>query len=357
MNAPAGRLVSLDALRGLTIAAMILVNNPGSWSAIYAPLQHAPWHGWTPTDLIFPFFLFMVGVSTAFSARTRLAEALRRAALLFGLGLLMAAYPSFQLGSLRIPGVLQRIALCYLAVWLLRRRLGVRGQAGAAAALLAGYWALLTLVPVPGGGPPNLEPGQNLAAWLDRALLDGHLWRQTRSWDPEGPLSTLPAVATTILGSLAGELLRGPLSPPRKAQRLAAGGALLAALGLAWGELLPINKNLWTSSYAVFTGGLAALALASAYHVADVRGARAWTRPFVVYGTNAIAVFVASGLLAKTLARVSWAGAPLQEQLHRTLFASWLPAKDASLGYALANVAGWYLVLLYMDRRGWHLKV
>lgn len=357
MPAPSGRLVSLDAFRGLTIAAMILVNNPGTWGAIYWPLEHAAWHGWTPTDLIFPFFLFIVGVSMAFSRKGRFADALRRAAILFGLGLFMAAFPFFNLATVRIPGVLQRISVCYLAAWLLRRTLSVAAQAVIAGLLLAGYWGVMTLVPVPGELAPNLEPATNLAAWLDRALLDGHLWRQTKSWDPEGILSTVPAVATTLLGSLAGALLVSERTPRTKLAGFALGGAALAALGLAWGVSFPINKNLWTSSYALFTAGVAALLFGLVYLLADVRGWRGWTAPFVVYGTNSILVFVASGLLAKTLALVKLAGTSLQSVLYLGLFAPWAQPKNASLAYALANVAFWYLVLLAMDRRGWHLKV
>lgn len=357
MPAPAGRLVSLDAFRGFSIAAMILVNNPGTWSAIYWPLEHAAWHGWTPTDLIFPFFLFIVGMSMGFSRKGSFAPALRRATMLFGLGLFMAAFPFFDLATLRIPGVLQRIAVCYLAVWLLRWAFGAAGQAASCAFLLLGYWALLTLVPVPGGIAPNLDPATNLGAWLDRALMDGHLWRQTKTWDPEGILSTLPAVATTLLGSLAGELLRSGRPPRAKLAGFLGGGSALAAAGLVWGTWFPINKNLWTSSYVLFTGGTAAALFGLSYLLADLRGLRGWTRPLAVYGTNAIFVFVASGLLAKTLALVKLDGTPLQSLLYLGLFAPWAAPKNASLAYAIANVVGWYLVLLWMDRRGWHLKV
>ncbi|MGE0455666.1 MAG: acyltransferase family protein [Vicinamibacteria bacterium] len=352
-----GRLVSLDAFRGLTIASMILVNNPGSWGAIYWPLAHAEWHGWTPTDLIFPFFLFMVGISIHFSSKSSLRQALRRTAVLFGLGLFMAAFPFFNLGTLRIPGVLQRIALCYLAAFLLRRVLGAVGQAVACAALLAGYWLLMTQLPLPDGGAPNLDPGTNLSAYVDRTFLSGHMWRQTKTWDPEGLLSTLPAIATTLLGLLAGVWMRGKREPMRKALGMLGGGLVLTAAGLAWGESFPINKSLWTSSYVLLTGGLAAACFGVVYLLADVLGRRRWTGPAVVYGTNAIFVFVASGLVAKLLAIVKLGDKSLQALLHETLFASWLAPKDASLAFAIANIACWYLVLLWMDRRGLHLKV
>lgn len=356
------RLVSLDAFRGLTIAAMILVNNPGSWSFVYWPLDHAKWHGWTPTDLIFPFFLFMVGMAMNFSRKGSFRQALRRAAILFGLGLFMAAYPYFNLVTVRVPGVLQRIALCYLAAWVVRRLLGPLGEAVAASVLVVAYWWLMTVVPVPGFGPPNLAPETNLGAFLDRLLLSGHLWKQTKTWDPEGLLSTLPAIATTLLGSLAGHWIRSARNPKAKTIGLLGAGLALTAAGLAWGWVFPINKNLWTSSYVLFSAGMATYLFGLVYYVVDVVGHRAWAWPAVVYGRNAILVFVASGLLAKTLYLIKLptaAGAPLslQAHLHLALFTSWLPPYDASLAFAIATVAFWFLVLLWMDRRGLHLKV
>ncbi len=356
------RLVSLDAFRGLTIAAMILVNNPGDWGHVYWPLGHAPWHGWTPTDLIFPFFLFMVGMALPFSHRTRAREAVRRTLVLAGLGLFMAAYPYFDLTSVRIPGVLMRIALCYLAAWGIQRRTGTAGRAGLAAFLLVLYWYLMTRVPVPDGAPPNLDPETNLGAWVDRRLLAGHLWKQSRTWDPEGLLSTLPAIATTLLGLLAGGWLRSDRGADRKTAGLLLAGLALVIVGLVWGASFPINKSLWTSSYALFTAGMAAYLFGLLYWIADVRGYRAWCRPFVIYGRNAILVFVASGLLAKTLALVTVNGpdglaVSLQALLHRTLLASWLPPYSASLAWAVANVLFWYVVLRELDRREIYLKV
>ena len=351
------RLVSLDAFRGSTIAAMILVNNPGDWGHVYWPLAHAPWHGWTPTDLIFPFFLFMVGMALPFSRRVRAAEAWRRAAVIAGLGLFMAAFPYFDLFTVRIPGVLMRIALCYIAAWAIRRITGPAGQAMAAVALLIGYWVLMTQVPVPGGHPPNLDPPNNLGAWVDRVLLGAHLWKASRTWDPEGLLSTLPAIATTLLGLLAGEWLRTAETGARKTAGLLGAGLVLVIAGLAWGRSFPINKSLWTSSYAVFTAGMAAYLFGLLYWIADVRGHRQWCRPLVVYGRNAILVFVLSGLLAKTLALVRVGDLSLQALLHGALFASWLPPYPASLAWAIANVAAWYVVLRELDRKGLHFKV
>jgi predicted acyltransferase len=352
-----GRLVSLDAFRGATVASMILVNNPGSWATIYWPLAHAQWHGWTPTDLIFPFFLFIVGASLAFSSRESTAEAAVRAAKIFGLGFFMAWYPRFDLSTVRIPGVLQRIAICYFVVFVLKKFFAPRGLLGATAGLLVGYWALLTMVPLPDGSAPSLEAGKDLGAWIDRALMPGHLWVSSKTWDPEGILSTLPAIATTILGYLSGRLFRLGLEPVDVLRRLVSGGVVLTVSGLAWSGVFPINKSLWTSSYALFTAGLACFTLALFYWAADVRERRVGMKPLVVYGVNAIVVFVASGLLAKTLGLIRIDGVASNVWIYRAFFTPWLSPHDASLAYALANVLGWYLVLWWMDRRGWHIKV
>src|SRR5688500_11284611 len=202
------RLVSLDAFRGITIAAMILVNNPGDWTHVYWPLLHAPWHGWTPTDLIFPFFLFMVGMALPFSRRVRFREAARRALVIAGLGLFMAAYPYFDLATVRIPGVLVRIAICYLAAWGIRRLGGSAVQAVIAGVLLAGAWWPVTRRPLPGGGRPSLAPVTDMGAWCARRLLGAHLWKASNTWDPEALLATVPAIASTILGMLASDWLR-----------------------------------------------------------------------------------------------------------------------------------------------------
>jgi predicted acyltransferase len=360
--APPRRLVSLDAFRGMTVALMILVNNPGDWGHVYWPFLHAPWHGWTPTDVVFPFFLFIVGVAIPFSRRGTAGQALRRGAVLFGLGLFIAAYPTFDLATLRIPGVLQRIALCYVTAWLLHRVGRPWVEAVGAGGLLAAYWVLITRVTVPGGLPPNLEPETNLGAWLDRALMTGHLWRQSKTWDPEGVLSTLPAIATTLLGVLAGRWVkRDAPGPVVRSAVLMGAGLVLTVAGLAWGQTFPINKSLWTSSYVLLTGGLAAYCFGALFWIADVRGHGGWTRPFVIYGVNAILVFVASGLVAKTLVRIEIPGpagvTPLPLWLCRNVFGTWLSPPAASLAYAVANVAAWFAVLRFLDRRGIHWKI
>jgi predicted acyltransferase len=379
-TAIAGRRVSLDVFRGATILGMILVNNPGTWSAIYAPLRHAAWHGWTPTDLVFPFFLFIVGVAIPMAFERRLAlgaprgdllrKTLRRAAVLFLIGLGMAAYgrvwgafagEGLGLADLRIMGVLQRIALCYLAAAALFLFTSARTRLALSAALLLGYWAVLMLVPVPGAGAGQIDtPELTLAAYVDRLLLGGHLWAGADGlWDPEGLLSTLPAIVTTLLGVEAGRLLRrGTLSPTEHAVRLLVAGAALTAVGAMWGWAFPINKALWTSSYVLLTGGLACTVLGVCIWVVDVRGWRRWAHPFVVYGVNALLVFVASGLLARTLTLIHVPGGrTLQAWIFETLFAPVGPPEVASLLYALTWVGAWYLVLLALYRRGIVWKV
>ena len=362
------RLASLDAFRGLTIAAMILVNNAGDWSCVYWPLLHASWNGWTPTDLIFPFFLFMVGMSLSFSRRLGFRPALVRTLKLIGLGLLLNLYPYFPIAELRWPGVLQRIGICYLAAFAVKRWLGVRAQAALVAGLLVGYWVLITQVAGPEGHPPNLEMETNLAAQIDRMVLGPHVWSAAETWDPEGVLSTFPAIATTLLGLLCGEWIRSGRGRYPKTLGLLLGGFVLTALGVVWGEaapaglLFPINKSLWTAPFALLTGGLAAALFGVTYWVVDVVGWKRWAEPFCTYGKNAIAVYVAAGLLADTITVIRWpdaTGLPvsLKERLFDILYASWLPCHAASLAWALSIVGLFFLLARAKDRRGIYLKV
>ena len=366
--APAAtRLVSLDVFRGLTMAAMVIVNNPGDWGTVYAPLLHAPWDGWTPTDLIFPFFLFIVGVSITLSRKSASTAAiLRRGLIIFGLGLFLAGYPRFDVTRWRIPGVLQRIAVCYVvAAFAFRATSGDRRRQGTlmltfAIALCAAYWLVMMHVPVPGGFAGDLSPEGNLGAYLDRALMGGHLWRP--GWDPEGLLSTIPAIATTLFGIVAGLCINADMPAGRKVTALAAGGLAGIVLGELWNLVFPINKNLWTSSYSVFMAGAAAWFLALCYWAIDVKGWRGWTKPFVILGTNAITLFVASGLLVKTLALIRIAGpegTPITVSRYAYLhyFVPLASPKNASLLYAVANLAVLFGLLAWMYRRRLFLKV
>ncbi len=396
-GAPGGRLVSLDIFRGMTIAGMILVNDPGSWANLYWPLEHAAWNGWTPTDLIFPFFLFIVGVAMVFSFATRTAHGskrgalawhvLRRSAIIFALGLFLNGFPYFHVSRMRIPGVLQRIAVCYLFAGLIvllsglatgrGERSGRSGRNSVLAvsvvivAMLVGYWALMTFVPVPGYGAGRLDPDGNLAAYLDRRLMLGHLWRPT--WDPEGLLSTLPAIATVLVGSLVGVWLHfrwpamaGPEQHARAQQIKAAGLLAMGAAGLVLGRLLhpffPINKNLWTSTYVIFTGGFAMVLLALTYWVADIKGYRRWGSPFLILGMNSILAFTLSTWLAKCsivfkVARadgrlVTWHG-----YVYDRFFAPLASPKNASLLFALAYMLLWLVLMWLLHRRRIFVKI
>ncbi len=349
---------------------MILVNNPGSWSAIYWPLAHAEWHGWTPTDLIFPFFLFIVGVSMAlsFSSRARrgdsraalLKHAVIRSILIFGVGFSMAAIPFFRFATIRIPGVLQRIAVCYLFASLAYLFLRKRGRIVLVCVLLLGYWALLALMPVPGYGPGRLDVEGNLAAYLDRQLLLSHLWKPT--WDPEGPLSTLPAIATAVLGIFLGEFFLRKPSPRQACRGMLAWGFAGLAIGQIWSFAFPINKNLWTSSYVIFTAGFAAVLLAACYWLVDVKGWRTWAAPFVWYGMNPLALFVFSGMLAKMMGiwRVTNAAGEsvtVKTYIYGNFFEPLGNPKNASLLFALAYVAFWLAIAWVLYRRKIFIKI
>jgi len=363
------RLQSLDAFRGITIAGMILVNNPGSWSHVYAPLLHAEWNGWTPTDLIFPFFLFIVGVAIPFaltkyldgrSKRYIYWKIVRRTLVLFGLGLFLAGFPRFNLETIRIPGVLQRIAVVYFFAALIFLYTRWRTQAIIGGGLLLLYWALMTLVPVPGYGPGNLTPEGNLAAYIDRALLSGHLWKDT--WDPEGILSTIPAIATALAGVLTGHWLRSGRDRREIAGWMFVAGWIAIIVGLFWGIFFPINKNLWTSSYVVFTAGAALQFLGFCYWLIDVAGYRRWAKPAIVYGVNALAVFVLSGLVARLLILIKVPGAEghslaLKTWIYREVFASWLSPINASLAFAITNIVFWWVIMAWLYRKRIFIKI
>ena len=343
------------------MAAMVIVNTPGDWNAAYWPLLHAEWHGWTPTDLIFPFFVFIVGVSIVLSSRraASVSTIVTRAAVLYGLGLLLALYPRFNFSTVRLVGVLPRLAFCYLAAALFYRMLQRRDERARltwalsiSAALTVVYWALLRFVPAPGGVAYDLTPAGNLGAWIDRTVIgEAHLWRQSKTWDPEGLLSTIPAIATALTGVAAGVVLTGSDSPSGRVRRLAVAGIAATAAGLLWDFEFPINKNLWTSSYVLFTSGLAGLALAALYWWIDVRDHRRGLRPFIVLGTNALALFVISGWLVKTMLFFQ-----VYDSTYRRVFAPLGPPKFTSLLFALAALGILYGVLEVMYRRRWFLR-
>lgn len=390
MTAP--RLRSLDALRGLTMGAMVLVNNPGLWSNVYPPLLHAKWHGCTFTDLVFPFFLFIVGVAMAFSSRTiaregswwqRWSPVLRRTAILFALGLVLNGFPFYDLSTIRVPGVLQRIALCYLiAIMIVRTAASfprpIVAQACAALALLLAHAGLLALGlrgwPTDGLGfgpamnsadiKPALVHGtgylssvENTSRWLDLLVIGkAHLWSGAAT-DPEGLLGTLSATVSALAGYWTGLWVKARAAvdqgPVARGLLLVGAGAL--ALGWALHLVMPWNKALWTPSYTVFTAGWALVTLAALHALPRRAG---WLLgPLETMGVNAIALFVASGLVGRLLTLIKVGDTSLKAWLVETLFAAWLSPINASLAFALLNVAAWFGVLWVMQRRGWQIRV
>lgn len=377
------RLTSLDVFRGLAIASMILVNNPGSWQHVYPPLRHAEWHGFTPTDLVFPAFIFISGVAIAFSfAKFGDREAIdpsvywkiaRRVPILFVLGLLPNIFvivvqalhhgEAIDLSTLRIMGVLQRIALAYGIGAVAILRLNRRQLVIFCAAILLGYWAALTWIPVPGYGPGDLSPkGEGtLVAYLDRLLLTRSHLLGKGNFDPEGLLSTLPATITLIFGYFTGDWLRQQPMTSQTSLQLAIAALCALVVGRLWGVFFPINKQLWTSSFVLYAAGWSLLLLAFCYELIEVRNRRRWAFPFEVMGLNSIFLFVASAFLARILllARVgSGEEAPsLYTWMYEHLFVPWAGELNGSLAIALTMVLFWWVVLYLMYRRRWFLKI
>ena len=425
------RLISLDVFRGITIAGMVLVNNPGTWSTIYGPLKHAEWHGITPTDYIFPFFLFIVGIAIPMALGRRIAEGInrdvylkifQRAAVIFALGLLMAMIPFFDFtnseipyfvkivlflaftaalllyllarkteaaivavvsaitilvfhfsGShfawynfetMRIPGVLQRIAVCYLIVSIIFLHTNWKQQAMIGGALLLLYWFLMTAIPVPGCEITTIDDKVcNLAAYLDRLILtESHMWRSAKVFDPEGILSTIPALVTTISGVLTGTWLTSKRSDLEKVSGVFFIGVVLVAAGWLWNLIFPFNKSLWTSSYVIYTSGLALCFLGFCYWLIDIKGNKKWTKPFAIFGVNALALFVFSGLFARFLGLAKVAAAdgqpiPLQKWIFETFFLSIAPSFNASLFYAVSFILLWLFLMWLLYRKKIYIKV
>lgn len=368
---PRTRLLSLDVFRGLTVAAMILVNNPGDWGHIYAPLEHAEWNGCTPTDLIFPFFLFIVGVSISYALGDKIEQgqdhsrliwaALKRALILFGLGIFLAAFPLLftdpiaALKEVRIPGILQRISLVFFISALLFIRTKPQTQFKIMIGLLVLYWILMTCIPVPGLGYATLEKETNLGAWIDRTLLgQNHLWKLSITWDPEGILGTIPAVSTGLFGILIGSWLkRKDREESVKIAWMFSVGLIGIISGLIWNLSFPINKALWTGSYVLYTGGLATIGLALCYWLIDVQGYKKGTTFFVAYGTNALAAFFLSTLVAKAL-NLTFVKLPngtfssTKGWVYQTFFLTHLSPLNASLAMAITYVVFWFLILWFM---------
>ncbi len=390
-RAPGARLVSLDVYRGLTVAGMILVTDPGTYSAVYGPLLHAQWNHPTPTDMIFPSFLFIAGVALTLSFAARIERGfdrgklalhlLRRSALILLIGVVLNGFPDYHWHTLRLPGVLQRIGICYLCGGLLylaccrpegsaeQSRSGNRAIAAVIVTILGVYWALLKYVPAPGFGPGVLDTRGNLPAYVDRAVFGtNHMWAWGLTpgygvtFDPEGLLSTLPAIATLLIGVLAGEWMRSAHSVGRKIGGLAFVGTGLLLVAWLLHPLMPLNKKLWTSTFVLESGGVSLLAFACLYWVVDVRRWRRWTAPALVLGTNAILAFAISGAITTMTDRIhgSLAGEAsltLHQWVYRFGFASWLRPVNASLAYAVLIVGLNAAILWPLYRRKMFLRV
>jgi predicted acyltransferase len=367
-----GRLASLDVFRGITIAGMVLVNNPGTWEHIYWPLEHAEWHGWTPTDFVFPFFLFIVGVAITLafgsrvesgrSARDLYLKVIKRTLIIFGIGLFLNALPYFGLSELRIPGVLQRIAVCYFFASLIFLTTKLRTQVAITIALLLVYWFLVKFIPAPGFAAGDLTKEGSLPSFIDRVVFGKHVWAQAKVYDPEGLLSTIPSLATTLIGVLTGHWLRSKKTDYEKVAGMFVLGAIGIAVGWAWNPFFPINKALWTSSYVLFTGGLALQFLALCYWVIDINGYRRWAKPFEIFGLNAIALYVVADLIAILLGLINVSGPDgskisLGSWIFERLFASWASPVNASLAFAVTFVLVCFGLMWILYRRKIFIKV
>lgn len=414
------RLTSLDVFRGFTIMMMTIVNNPGSWTSIYPPLEHAEWNGCTPTDLVFPFFIFIMGTAIPFAMPAKvfgpatfnkiMVRSLRIFCLglflnffsritLFGLEgialiigklvltfavayallvtfspkiktilafsvlgiLLFLAYSGIEgYQDVRIPGVLQRIGIVYFFTSLLYLKANLRTQILVVASLLLIYWGLMTLVPVPGIGAANLEMGTNLSAYIDNLFLKNHMWSQSITWDPEGILNTVPAIASGIMGMLIGQVLNQSLPKLEIVKKMSLIGLVLVILGLIWNIVFPINKSLWTSSYVLFTAGLASLCLSLLYYIIEIADYKKWTKLFLIWGVNPMIVFFFSGIIPRvlTMIKVEHPEIPNEPLGFQSYFYNYgiVPLfenpMNASLAYALVYALFWSFILwvLYKNK-------
>lgn len=426
------RIISLDVLRGITIIMMILVNNPGSWENIFAPLEHAEWNGCTPTDLVFPFFIFILGAAIPLAMVTKVLnqqtfiKILTRSLRIICLGLFLGFFGKIELFDLsgyplliskliitgivayvllgnfeqkvklylvltlfilfmflafsgieayqevRLPGVLQRIGIVYFFTSIVYLKTEIKGQIITVALLLLGYWAVMTLIPVPGFGLANLEKGTNLAGWLDNLLLENHLYASTKTWDPEGILSTIPAIANGIIGVLLGQLLISSLAKNDKVTKMFSVGLILVILGLIWNQIFPMNKSLWSSSFVLYTTGFATLFLAVFYYVIDIKGYKKWTTPILFWGVNPMIVFFLSGIIPRALSSIKVVNPTffngnldeipeqisVPEYLNRFCILPYFEdPKVASLLWAVLNIVFWSLVLWYFYKKKLFFKV
>lgn len=359
------RLISLDAFRGFTVAAMIMVNFPGDEGNVFFTLRHTVWNGLSFTDHVAPFFLFIIGVSICFAFNEKVNSHAPKGALykkiifrslkIFAVGMFLNAMPDFDLQNLRWTGTLHRIAIVYLLTAILFLHTNRKQQAWICLILLLGYWVVMMTIPTPGEGRVLLEPGRNLAAWIDTQFLPGKMWQKT--WDPEGIMSTFPCIASCLLGVLAGHLLLSPLPASLKINYLMSAGVVLAIAGYFIGLCFPVNENLWTSSFVLVTGGFAALVLGAIYFVADILGHNKWCFPGIVFGVNAIAAYVLGDLLALVFYLLPIHGQTINQHTVAALVTIGLAPNLASLGYALFFVGIVYIPVYLLYRKRIFIKL
>ena len=356
------RLLSLDFFRGLTIAGMIIVNDPGSWSHVYAPLRHAEWHGATPTDLVFPFFLFIVGVSISLSLSKRKGSSnlyvkiFKRSAIIFLLGIFLALFPKFDFENLRIVGVLQRIALVYLVCAILYLNTSHLTQLKTGIGLLVIYWITMAFIPFNGNLAGTLDPGNNFAAWIDSFILPGRLYQET--WDPEGFYSTLPAIATGISGMLSGKIiLDNSNSLKDKIIKLFYWGAIVLIIGSFWDYIFPINKHIWTSSYVLYSSGLAMIVLAMSMWIIDEKKYTNNIKFGLVFGSNAITAYVLHGIVWRLFQFPVINGVGFQKFWMDTGTSIGLPAKFVSFDWAIFYTLVIYFIVYQLYKRKIFIKV
>lgn len=366
MNTDKQRYLAVDVMRGLTLIAMIIVNDPGSWDHVFPPLLHAEWNGLTPTDYVYPFFLFIVGVSIALAYQPKLEKEIPKNGLvskifirsikIFALGIFLWLFPSFDFTDIRWAGVLQRIALVFLPCALLFLYTDKKFQQRLAALILVFYWILMAYIPIPGIGFPDLSvPEKNWAHFLDSFLLPGRMWQKT--WDPEGILSTLPAIVTGILGLLAGHIILHQREIKQKLLSLFFMGFILIAIGDLWQWFFPINKNIWSSSYTCLMGGFATLTLAALIYLIDLKGKDKWIYPATVFGTNAITAYVLSGILTVIFYNDAWIANGLNGQFMALGTTIGLPFQLSSFLYALFYVMIIFIPLYILHKNSIFIKL
>lgn len=370
-NSTNQRLASIDAFRGFTIAGMILVLNPGNWKINYPILKHAEWNGCTIADLVFPFFLFIVGVSITYSLnKTKIDDLnrstvyfkiIKRAIVLFLIGLFINSFPDFNLNEFRLMGVLQRIAICYAIVSILFLNTNYLTQAIIAVLLLFVYWAIMAWIPLPNNIIDIYAKGENVANYFDKIVLKGLMGYYEKLGDPEGIISTLPSLSTTLFGVLTGHYLKLKKDFKTTGLTLFASGLVLFIIGLIWNNWLPINKNLWTSSYSTLTAGLALIIFSGFYYLIDGLNFQKWSKPFIVFGMNAITVYVLSIVFGKVLRMLTFSVNGIvyhpRSWLYECVLVEPFGKYGASLVYALLYIAFWCGIMWIFYKRKIFIKV